>query len=221
MKRLFIIFLAFMLIPAIAFCSTTKVLNQDTDFCPQGWTAGSLNFKHGTTVELNDRGQVISGVLNHTYTLRPAGVAFVAQSMGMAAPYHSWYIYYQSDTSVTFDEHGWVLSGTTASDTDVYLIPNVEPLIKLRKGSVISFDKDRNLISGTIDDNTFLHPAGWTKFLPNSNGILKFKAGTEVVLGPNAQVIKGTIAEDLTVNLTTVSAGTTLQFSEFGIPQRI
>jgi len=222
MKRIFIFIMALMLFPAIAFCSTTKVLEQDTDLRPQGWATGALKFKQGSTVELNDQGQVITGVLKENrYVLRPAGVAYVSVAMFVDQPYYSWYIYYQGDRSVTFDERGWVLSGTISSDTDAYLIPNVEPLIRFKKKTVLLFDRDRNVVSGTICDDTTLCPAGWEKFLINSNGILKFKAGTEVVFGPNAQVLKGTIADDLTVNKRIYPAGTTLQFNQSDYPQKI
>jgi len=222
MKRILAFVLVLMLIPAIALCSTTKVLDKDTDLRPQGWTSGALTFKQGSSVELNDLGQVITGVLKeNTYSLRPAGVAYVSLAMYVYPPYHSWYIYYQGDRSVTFDEYGWVLSGTISSDTDAYLVPNVDPLVRFKKKTVLLFDINRNVVNGTICDDTFLCPAGWGKFLANSSGILKFKAGTEVVFDSNAQVIKGTIANDLTVNGTTYPAGTTLQFSESSNPQRI
>ena len=221
MKRIFIFIMALMLVPAIAFCSTTKVLEQDTDLRPQGWTSGALKFKQGSAVELNDRGQVITGVLKEdTYVLRPAGIAYVSFAAYVQAPYHSWYIYFTGGP-VTFDERGWVLSGTISSDTDAYLIPNVDPLVRFKKKTTILFDRNRNVISGTICDDTLLCPAGWEKFLTNSSGILKFKEGTEVVFGPNAQVLKGTIANDLTVNGRIYTAGTTLQFSEFDYPQKI
>lgn len=219
MKKIFIILLAFMLIPSIALCSTTRLLDQDTDLRPQGWAGGSLKFKQGSTVELNERGEVISGALVYRHDLRPTGQAWV--SRGSIAPYHSWYIYFAGNSSIIFDERGRVLSGTLGEDVDAYLIPNVEPLIKFRQGTVISFDKLGNLISGTLDRDLFLCPAGWRTFLPSNGGILKFKAVTEVVFGPYAQVVKGTIENDLTVNGITYPAGTTLQFSESAYPQKI
>lgn len=221
MKRILIVVMVLMLIPVTAFCSTTKVLDRETELRPQGWTAGALKFKQGSTVELNDRGQVITGVLKEdTYTLRPTGVAYVSLAMYVQPPRYSWYIYFTGGP-ITFDERGWVLSGTISSDTDTYLIPNVDPLVRFKKKTIILFDRNRNVVRGTICDDTFLCPAGWEKFLTNSSGILKFKAETEVVFGADAQVIKGTIADDLAVNGITYPAGTTLQFSESAYPQKI
>ena len=221
MKKLFALILVFLFVPAIALCSTAKILDQDTELRPQGWTSGALKFKQGSTVELNDRGQVITGVLKEdTYVLRPAGVAYVSLAMYVTPPYHSWYIYFQGGQSVTFDERGRVLSGTISSDTDAYLIPNADPLVRFKKKTILNFDRNGNVTNGTICDDTFLSPAGWEKFLNNSSGILKFQAGTEVVFGPNAQVLKGTIANDLTINGKIYPAGTRLQFSESDYPYR-
>ncbi|MBP2657260.1 MAG: hypothetical protein H6Q69_292 [Firmicutes bacterium] len=219
MKKVFIVFLMLMYIPVIALCSTTKVLDKDTELQPQGWTAGTLKFKQGGTVELNEQGQVISGILKSFSQLRPVASAFshalITARIGN--------IFFQSDYNVTFDEHGHVLSGILGTDSDVCLSPNTEPYVGFKYNTAILFDKDGNLIKGTICDDTLLRPIGWKNYLPidNNAGLIKFKAGTEVVLGANAQVIKGTIANDLTVNGITYPAGTTLQFSESAIPQKI
>lgn len=94
-------------------------------------------------------------------------------------------------------------------------------MIRLKGNNVVAFDKDRNLVRGTLHDNTFLRPVGWEKYLPANAGFVKFMAASEVFLGPNAQVLKGTIASDLTIKGRIYPVGTTLQFSDFAPPQKI
>lgn len=245
MKRFFILFLVFMLIPAMAFCSKTKVLEQDTELHPQGWISGLIKFKQGTTVELNDNGEVISGVLKYNKYLRSLGCGISAKEgnlvaypiIGSAAfppgsvgfystgPYYVYgniFNFKGSDSVTTFDERGYVISGTLADDTRIYLLPFAEPEVSFKGSTQVTFDKKGYLTSGTLKDDAFLHPVGWKNYLPldNTAGFLKFKAGTQVTFGPDAQVLKGTIATDLAVNGITYPEGTTLQFSESALPQK-
>lgn len=213
MKKFLTCVLAFMLFPAIAFCSTTKVLDQDTDFHPQGWTSGTLRFKQGSQVELNDGGEIIAGVLKYNEVLHSLG-------RGTHLLVISNYFEYKAGTKITFDERGFVSSGTIGQDAYIYLIYISEPQVRFQGGTIISFDKDGNVINGTLNKDTSLRPVCW-QTLQKDAGYITFKTNTEVTFGPNAKVIKGTIANDLTVNGITYPAGTTLLFSESANPQKI
>lgn len=209
MKKTLFVLLALMLIPSLALCSTAMVADNATDLQPQGWTSGTLAFKSGSNVELNEKGEVVSGVLKYNEYLRSVGIGY---SMGSDTPAR---LYYKgNDATTIFDDHGRVISGTLAGHYNyIYLIPYYEPLVLFKTGTTILFDKNGNVLKGTLRDDTILRPTGLKS--------VKFKSGTEVIFGANAQVIKGTIANDLAVNGITYPAGTTLQFSESALPKRI
>lgn len=220
MKKIFVIFLACMLFPVVAFCSTNKVLDQDAELHPQGWTSGTLKFKQGSSVEFNEQGEVISGVLQFNEVLHSMGRGrFFGYPLGSHRT--SSYLNFKADSRITFDERGLVVSGSLAEDTYLYLIYMSEPEVKFQGGTTIMFDKNGNVSKGVLNKDTLLRPVGSKLFAPKNAGFLTFKAGTEVVFGPNAQVIKGTIANDLMVNGKTYPAGTTLQFGESTGPQKI
>lgn len=215
MKRILIILLALLLIPTAALCSTTKVLDKDTELHPQGWTSGSLLFKQGSSVELNDQGEVVSGVLKSNAILHAIG-----RGRFDINPISN-YLYFKSDSALRFDEQGFVISGTLADDTYLFLIYISEPQVKFQGGTTILFSRSGDVLKGTLNKDTSLRPSGWKIFLPNNAGFLTFKAGTEVTFGPAAQIIKGTIASDLALSGITYPAGTTLQFSESAPPQKL
>ncbi|MDT8901621.1 hypothetical protein [Anaeroselena agilis] len=220
MKKILVIFLACMLFPVVALCSTTKILDQDADLHPQGWTSGTLKFKQGSSVEFNEQGEVISGVLKYNEVLHSLGRGrFFGYPLGSHIT--SNYLNFKADSGITFDEHGLVISGTLTDDTYLYLIYMSEPEVKFQGGTTILFDKNGNVSKGVLNKDALLRPAGSKIFSPNNAGFLTFKAGTEVVFGPDARVIKGTIANDITVKGITYLAGTTLQFNESGYPQKI
>lgn len=223
MKRLVSFFLVFMLVPAIAFCSTTKVLEQDKTLHPQGWPFGTLMFKGGTQVTLNENGEVITGVMKYNEPLiTPGSISDIR-----TAPFHDEELYrinFRGDSyPITFNEKGEVISGTLCEFNSVRLTNNAGKYIDFKKSTVITFNSDGGVKQGTLDNTYEIRPAGWRKFLPvdDNAGFIKFQKGTEVTFGSGAQVIKGTIANDLRINGITYPAGTTLQFSESDYPQRI
>lgn len=224
MKRIFIILLVLMIIPVIAFCSKATIPDQDIDLHPQGWVSGgTLKFKPGSQVELNERGEIISGVLKYNEYLRSVGKGDeIRGSLDPQRPTPSNFLPFKGNNSIiTFDEHGLVISGTLVNSVYIYLTPDTEPQIKFRGNTFVLFDKNGNLKTGTLNEDYYLCPLGGNSFLPPTAGFIKFKAGTEVVFGANAQVIRGTIANDLTVNGINYPAGTILQFSESANPQKI
>lgn len=224
MKRIFFILLVLIIIPVIAFCSKATIPDQDIDLHPQGWVSGgTLQFKPGSQVELNERGEVISGVLKFNEYLRSVGMGDEIRGItDSERPTPSNFLHFKGSNSITvFDEHGAVISGTLANSSYIYLIPDVDPCIKFKGDTTITFDKNGNIKTGTLNDDYYLRPLGGNTFLPPTAGFIKFKARTQVVFGTNAQVIKGTIANDLTLNGIKYPAGTTLQFSESAYPQII
>lgn len=223
MKRIVVFFLAFMLIPAIALCSTTKVLDRDTALHPQGWSAGTLMFKGGTQVTLNENGEAVTGIMCNSESLITAGMAFAFQAGMIIEEKNLYHISFKGDPyPISFNEKGEVISGTLNHFYWIRLLGKTDPPVRF-KNSAIAFYPDGSVKQGTLDDSYEIRPAGWRNFLPldDNAGFIKFQAGTEVVFGPGAQVIKGTIANDLMVNGVRYSAGTTLQFSESAFPQKI
>lgn len=222
MKRTLIIFLVIMLIPTIALCSTTKVLDKDTDLPVQGAVVGLVTFKQGTTVELNESGEVISGVLKLNKEL------YCRNSWYSKVAGYSIYVSYGrisikgGDAVTTFDEHGYVISGTLNEDADLIVVQNSAQQITLKYETPFAIDNNGNLLRGFPRSDTYLRPVGWQSFMPKDHyaGFVKFKAVTEITFGPNGEVVRGTIADQLTVNGITYPAGTTLQFSQSGYSQR-
>jgi hypothetical protein len=219
-KRIFIILLVLMLIPAIAFCSTTKVIDQDMALHPQGWPYGVLTFKGGTQVTLNENGEVITGVMRNNEELIVVGSVSFGRNFSEEKEFYL--IYFKGDT-ITFNEKGEVISGTIGSWCFAQLIRNSGAYVKFQPNTVLAFNSDGSVKQGTLARDYDLRPTGWRNFLPldNNAGFIKFKEGTEVIFGVSAQVIKGTIANDLTVNGIKYPAGTILQFSDSANPQKI
>lgn len=216
MKKISLFLLILIFIPVVGFCMTTRTLEADTDLRPQGWTSGAIRFKHGSIVELNERGDVISGVLARYENLLPTGSAFSENLVPSYGIILSEYLQFNMGDRITFDENGHVISGVLDVPARIHLIPKIEPLVLFKKA--ILFDKSGNLIKGTLANDTFLQPTGGNLFL-QTGVLLKFKAKTEVIFGPNAQVIQGTIANDLSINKKIFPAGTTLQFRESDYPK--
>lgn len=223
MKRVFVFFLILMFIPVIGFCSTTKVLSQDTDLHPQGWPNGTLKFKSGTQVTLNENGEVITGYMKFKEDLITPGsvTSFYDEETNGKDIYRVTFLGYPH--AITFNEKGEAVYGTVWGSFVSQIVKNAGSYINFIDNTVISFDSDGSIKQGTIYNAYEFRPAGWHNFLPTDDkaGFIKFKEGTEVIFGSSAQVTKGTIANDLTVNGITYPAGTTLQFSESGLPQKI
>ncbi|VBB09585.1 Hypothetical protein LUCI_4880 [Lucifera butyrica] len=219
---LIVIILSFSLC-STAWANTTKVLERDTFLHPQGWIAGSLKFKEGTSVTLNGQGEVISGTLKNYEDLRPASNGFFAFT-GWGTEHRPECIHFKGDTcQIVFNVQGDVVSGQIGEDAEFSIWDNNEPYVTFKYATYIEFDEHGNVKSGTITEDTDFRPLGWRNYLPKGEkaGFLKFKSGTQVFFGPEGQVSTGTIADNLTVNGITYPAGTKLQFSESGYPQKI
>ncbi len=222
MKKALIIFLLIMLVPTIALCSTTKVLDRDTDLPIQGSVTGLVTFKQGTTVELNERGEVISGVLKSNQEVYCRSGSYTLIKLYDTILGFSCIRIKGGDAVTTFDEQGSVISGTLNEDAELIIVNNKAQKISLKYETPFAIDKNGNLLSGFPKSDTYLRPVGWQNFMPKDNyaGFVKFKAVTEITFGPNGEVVRGTIADQLTVNGITFPAGTRLQFSPSGYPQK-
>ena len=209
--------------PLIAEAATTKTLDKETELHPQGWISGSVRFKAGTAVTLNEQNEVMTGTLAYDESFLTVGNAFISVGESFRPAYFN-RVEFMKGKPITFNESGEVLNGNLVSHTDIYLIKKKDRFITFQQFTFIAFDNDGNLLQGTLAHNTLLRPIGWKNYLPldDTAGFLKFKTETEIFFGPGGQVIKGTIAQDFTtLSKITYRAGTTLQFSETEPPKII
>lgn len=199
----------------------TKTLDKDTNLHPQGWPSGVITFKDGTSVSLNDNGEVISGTLKKEEPLILVGSAYFEA--------YSDPVLNGKDIkrisligTVTFNDKGEAVSGELALPAWFNLIKDNEDYpIKFDENTMIYLSPDGSVAQGTIAQSTLLRPVGWKKYLPidDNAGFILFQSDTEIIMGADVQVLKGTIANKLTVAGVTFPAGTTLQFSETSTPQ--
>lgn len=98
-----------------------------------------------------------------------------------------------------FDEHRVVIFGTMSGGSSIDLIPDANPYIKIKGNTIIGFDKNGNPRTGISNKDYYLRPLNENSFLLPTAEFIKFKAGTEISFGTDAQVVEGTIADDLTV----------------------
>lgn len=194
------------------------VLTEDTALIPQGWSVsrGELKFKKNSTVSLNDSNQVITGVLDKSTYLRPAGWHYLINDHYFAAtanlfgppflrpvPYRSSillptyrHIEYKGNTSVTFDTYGCVLSGTLNEPATFQLQPDSYGFVTFKEDTVLTFYSEGRVRSGTLKNDYLLHPEGWQQ---NNNGFaagfLPFKAGTAISFNAEGFVSEGVLKE--------------------------
>lgn len=194
------------------------VLSKDTALIPQGWSVsrGELKFKKNSTVSLNDSNQVVSGVLDKSSYLRPAGWQYLINDHYFATtanlfgppflrpvPYHSSillptyrHIEYKGGTRVTFDASGCVLSGTLNEAATFQLQPDSYGFVTFKEDTVLTFYPDGRVCSGTLKNDYLLRPAGWQK---NNNGFsagfLPFKSGTAIRFTADGLVSEGILKD--------------------------
>lgn len=200
----------------------SKILTKNEELYPQGWSVGAqVKFKKGTTVSLNEKGAVITGVLASDTYLRPQGWQRVINDYSLEASYaasnffsphwiHGGTIYnmavpsyghirYQDGTAVTFSEQGTVLSGTIVDETTVGIGEGQYGFVVFKKDSELHFYDNGAVKTGTLSENTKLHPVGWennTVDMENA-GFIEFKAKSVVNLTPTGEVISGTAKKAL------------------------
>lgn len=185
MKKILLMVLILLLIPATLFASEIT-LEKDTELHPQGWIAGSLPFKAGTKVILNENGEVISGILSgYGHCLAPVGKAethtnYVEKSN---------MVWYRGDIApVVFNKRGQVLSGPILARTSAAIVRGAFPSVDFLGGKVLVFREDGSVESGTIREDTYFKTAATGKFE-------KYKGGTEVTFNEKGEVTSGKLAQ--------------------------
>lgn len=192
-------------------------LKKDTDYYLQGHSVGeAVEFRKGTTVVLNEIGEVMEGTLNEVVWLRPVGWQSIIQDYSFAAGYvdvrpffprmtHSTYqmallnfghLPYKEKTKIVLNEDGLVLSGTIKEEVTIALTEDKYGFIKLKSGEEVVFYPDGKLKSGTLAEDTKLRPVGWRERLDldrESVGYVEFRAGEDIVFDENGEVLSGTI----------------------------
>ena len=217
---------AAVIISLCAFCGNvfaapaSRMLSKNEELYPQGWSVGDqVKFAKGTTVSLNEKGAVVTGVLASDTYLRPQGwqriindyylvSAYTGRSFFFPRYYRYWnngttynmalpsygHIRYQDGTEVTFSEQGTVLNGTLADETAVGIGEGQYGYVAFKSGSVLAFYDNGAVKTGTLSEDTKLHPVGWqNNAIDMENaGFVEFKAKSTVNLTPAGEVMSGT-----------------------------
>lgn len=219
---------AAVIISLCAFCGSvfaapaSKMLIKNEELYPQGWSVGEqVKFKKGTTVSLNEKGAVVTGVLASDTYLRPQGWQRVINDYSLETSYaasgffsphwiHGGTVYnmavpsyghirYQDGTAVTFSEQGTVLSGTIVDETTVGIGEGQYGFVVFKKDSELHFYDNGAVKTGTLSENTKLHPVGWenNSIDMENAGFVEFKAKSVVNLTPTGEVTSCTLKKAL------------------------
>lgn len=204
---------------------SSKTLAKNEELHPQGWSVGDqIKFKKDTTVQLNEEGTVISGVLASDTYLRPQGWQRIINDYYFVSAYTDrspffpryrryWnnnstysiamssygHIRYQGGTAVTFSKQGNVLSGTVADETTVSLGEQQYGFIAFKSDTILDFYDNGAVKMGTLSEDTKLRPVGWRNnaAVLESAGFVECKAKKTVSLTPTGEVISCTLKEAL------------------------
>lgn len=189
MKRIALLVLILLLIPATLFASEI-ILKEDTDLHPQGWIAGSLKFKSGTKVILNENGEVVSGILSgYWHWLAPVGKAETYSNRFGTSVDKPNMVWYRGDIApVVFNKRGQVLSGALAERTSAVLLKDAFPSVDFLAGKVLAFREDGSVESGTILEDTYFKTAATGKFA-------KYKGRSEVTFNEKGEVTSGQLVQ--------------------------
>lgn len=194
-------------------------LDKNTMLIPQGWSVADedLKFKKDSTAELNEYGEVISGILNKNTYLRPTGwrnlindYCYLESSAGFFPRFfHSWdlrygvvvptygHVRYSGDRLVEFAADGTVLRGVIDHKVTVTLNKDKYGFVDFKSGTILSFDQEGHVVHGTLASDTYLRPLGWQKHSADKTnaGFLLFKSGTTIDFNADGEVISGTLKE--------------------------
>jgi len=203
----------------------TKTLDKDTKIMPPGVISSDdpPTFRKGTTVTLNEYGEVIEGTLAYDVILNCVPREYDENGRHYYNPYAGWF---NKGTKVIFDNRGKVIKGTTVYSLTLgsLCVPlNSNSWLGIKKGTEVTFHQNGMLASGTIGENTYFRFIGWQKLLENSvAGFIEFKAGTEVKLNDKGELTKGTLNKDVKLlspdgTIKLYEAGTTVEFDENGV----
>ncbi len=154
----------------------TKTLVEDTKITPPGVMAiywrEIPTFKKGTTVILNEYGEVIEGTLE-SYAELPcvSGEPFYyrhsyeAISINIVEPNRI--RTFKAGTKVTFNSKGEVIKGTIGEIIASVPISQTS-YIAVKKDTEVSFHGNGMIATCTLDYNTYLRPIGWQQNLTAS-----------------------------------------------------
>ena len=218
----------------------TKTLDIDTRITPSGTITISQSnmptFKKGTTVILNEYGEVIEGTLS-------SDKIFPCVARG---PFYYDYfneyklipfspnrlLNFKGGTRVIFNDKEEVIKGTLADNAEIPI--TIGNSIRVSKGE-ISFHNNGIPAFFTLGSNTYLRPLGWQKnleagytkktndaeFVINCPGFVEFKEGMQIELNDKGEVLKGTLNKDTNLlspigNIKLYEAGTTVEFDDQG-----
>lgn len=199
----------------------TKTLEKDSELHPFGWMGGYLAFKGGTTVNLNDNGEVITGILKCDEEIRCVGGDRIlirrlpTMSLG--------YVKFKggTDEAVTFNERGEVIAGRLAEPMDIRPLSGGGEIHFEDK--YIAFHKNGAVATGTLRPGTYLRPVGWLNVfkITNDAGYIKFKAETVVMFNDKDEIEEGTLANDTKLRSINgenmlYKAGSVVRFNEVG-----
>lgn len=219
MKKLLCLTLLAACLLALPCHARRVVLEKNTALVPQGWSVADedIKFKKGTAAELNENGEVVSGVLSGSAYLRPAGWKnvindyYYAQTAGPFFPrfFHPpirfgvlvptyGHVLYQKDGMVVFAGDGTVLSGYTGEKVTVSLQEGKYGFVTFKSGTLLKFDAQGRIVSGLLAADTLLRPDGWQTGAADktSAGFLKFKKNKNVSFTPEGLVGSGTLKKE-------------------------
>jgi len=227
----------------------TKALSKDTKLYPQGWTVGDrIEFKDNTSVTLNELGEVVTGTLVGDTYLQPCGWDRVigdyyystAYATDIGLSFHRYYppfieraynvvipsyghLNYKGGSSVTFNEKGYVISGTIQDKATIQVVKDRYGYVTFKAESVLVFYESGAIFSGVLDSDTSLRPAAWRKQMAagNNAGFIKFSAKKPVQFQENGEVASGTVKEAVTLlsvegTARLFPAGSAVTFSDAG-----
>lgn len=227
MKKMVFLVLIFIFTGIIAVsAATTKTLETDTKLHPIGWLVGDdyVTFKAGTTVILNEFGEVIEGTLASQTKLRPVGWRRVSYSYNNNAfsndALGAGYLMYQRNTVVSFNDRGEVIAGIIDYDSMIFLTPNNQGKVLFKPDAILRFNENGAVVEGTIRNDTLLRPNDWQKMTNNSDArFIKFKGGTNLKFNDKGEVLEGTVKNETKISLVdgttkTYLAGTVVKFND-------
>ena len=245
MKKLSILLALVAYLYAQGVSAESITLDKTTVLVPQGWSVADedLKFKKDTTAELNERGEVVSAVLNKATYLRPTGWRSLindycyVETTDMFFPrfFHPWgmrygapfptygHIRYAGDRLVKFAADGTVLKGVIDEKVTLALSKDSYGFVDFKSGTILSFDENGHVTHGTLSSDTYLRPIGWQAHPSNNKlaGFIEFKGGKAIDFNDNGEVISGTLKEsttwhDLDGSEITLPAKATVHFTDKG-----
>ena len=245
MRKLGILLSFVLCLSAQVVSAETIKLDKTTMLVPQGWSVADedLKFKKDTTAELNERGEVVSAVLNKATYLRPTGWRSLindycyVETTDMFFPrfFHPWgmrygapfptygHIRYAGDRLVKFAENGTVLRGVIDEKVTLSINKDGYGFVDFKAGTILSFAEDGHLMHGTLNSDTYLRPVGWQAYSYSNKlaGFIQFKSGKAIDFNEKGEVISGTLkAPTLWHNESgseiTLPAKATVHFTENG-----